>query len=448
LRPTHSFARSDSRQRPSIHPAFVITIFVVLAVSAESGTAQSVPYQRTFSQSKAAVEKTIKEMQGANSGRLPTVEGFAASGDRPLDRFHRAYFECVAQVTSTSSGGSIVRVNATITAWYADPAGAKSGYQLLPSNGRLESDFLDRLQESLTGQASSASTSDGSISPPTVSRNHSAAAAPTPALSAPSPGSKAAIGQSKAGSPFNLGDPLNPGNMPSLATQKAVVDRRTEEEAKGLEEILRNQAHPNNLVAVKKKDTPVLASPSEGAKVLFLAAAEDEFEILDQNPNWVHIRISGLSRGWLRRSSVETLNKESDPQSAETQAAEEPTPADVQPFHVDNEQVATFPGEWTPLHGKTVRIVSILKSSNNTATGPAAKLSFAKSLFDREYADLSKTSTSIAGVVMIFDSEDGGMVSATLPALRQWKSGSLSDEAFLRRCFFDPPEAFGLTANQ
>ena len=48
---------------------------------------------------------------------------------------------------------------------------------------------------------------------------------------------------------------------------------------------------------------------------------------------------------------------------------------------------------------------------------------------------------------MIFDSDDGGMIAATLPALRQWKSGTLSDEAFLRRCFFDPPEAFGLTAN-
>jgi hypothetical protein len=115
---------------------------------------------------------------------------------------------------------------------------------------------------------------------------------------------------------------------------------------------------------------------------------------------------------------------------------------------VENEQVASFPGDWAPLHGKTVRIVSILKGSDKAAsTGPAAKLSFAKSLFDREYSDLAKTSTSIAGVVMIFDSEDGGMVSATLPALRQWKSGSLSDEAFWRRCSFDPPEAFGLTAN-
>lgn len=424
---------------------------IVLGMSIESAWAQSVPYQRTFPQSKIVVEQRIKEMQGANSGRLPTVEGFVVSGDRPLDRFQRAYFECAAQVTSTSSGGSMVRVSATITAWYTDPAATKSGYQVLPSNGRLEADFLDRLQESLTGQGSSSNPATEKNSSTARPQNHAASPAP-PALSAPTRGSSAPIGQSKTGSPFKLGDSLNLGNMPSLATQKAVVDRRTEEEAKeakGLEEILRNQAHPNNLVAVKKKDTAVLASPSEGAKILFLAAAEDEFEILDQNPNWVHIRISGLSRGWLRRSSVEMPTTEPDPQSAETQAAEGPTPTDTQPFHVDNEQVATFPGEWAPLHGKTVRIVSILKASDNAATtGPGAKLSFAKSLFDREYADLAKTSTSIAGVVMIFDSEDGGMVSATLPALRQWKSGSLSDEAFLRRCFFDPPEAFGLTANQ
>jgi hypothetical protein len=45
-------------------------------------------------------------------------------------------------------------------------------------------------------------------------------------------------------------------------------------------------------------------------------------------------------------------------------------------------------------------------------------------------------------VVLIFDSEDGGMAAATLPALQQWKAGTLSDQAFWRRCFFDPPEAF------
>jgi hypothetical protein len=48
--------------------------------------------------------------------------------------------------------------------------------------------------------------------------------------------------------------------------------------------------------------------------------------------------------------------------------------------------------------------------------------------------------------VVIFDSDDGGMIATTMPALRQWKAGTLSDEAFWRRCLFDPPEAFGSAA--
>ncbi len=31
----------------------------------------------------------------------------------------------------------------------------------------------------------------------------------------------------------------------------------------------------------------------------------DEFELLDFNADWVHVRISGLSRGWIWRNSVE-----------------------------------------------------------------------------------------------------------------------------------------------
>ena len=113
--------------------------------------------------------------------------------------------------------------------------------------------------------------------------------------------------------------------MSSLATQKAVIDRRTQEqskEVKGLQEILLNQAHPANLVAVRKTDTPVLANPIENAKVLFLAAAEDEFEMLDANPNWVHVRISGLSRGWIRRSSLEMPDADSVQPPIESPAEE------------------------------------------------------------------------------------------------------------------------------
>src|SRR5260370_40056216 len=50
------------------------------------------------------------------------------------------------------AGSTIVRLSAKITAWYADRDVAKSGYQVLPSNGRLELDFLDRLEEKLTGK--------------------------------------------------------------------------------------------------------------------------------------------------------------------------------------------------------------------------------------------------------------------------------------------------------
>jgi hypothetical protein len=415
-------------------------------VSALPGSAQSIPYQRAFPQSKAIVEKRLKELHSSSAGRLPSLEGFTVPGDRSLDHFRRGYYQCAVQVSSTASGGAMVQVKATITAWFSDPSSGKPGYQVLPSNGRLEADFLDRLQEVL---------GDQELSPSAVPRTNPSASAPqnqsNPPGATPSAPASAVRSKVPTGSPFNLGNPLSLDHMSSLATRRAVIDRRVEEqekEVKGLEEILRNQAHPANLVAVKKKDTPVLANPIENAKVLFLAAAEDEFEFLDANPYWVHVRISGISRGWIRRSSLEMPTADPDPPPAETETRSEATHADTQPFHAGNEQVASFPGDWAPLLGKTVKIVTVQKVIDNASvTGPEAKIAFTKSLFDREYADLTETSSSVAGVVVVFDSEDGGMIAATVPALRQWKAGTLSDQAFWRRCFFDPREAFGLAAN-
>jgi len=210
-------------------------------------------------------------------------------------------------------------------------------------------------------------------------------------------------------------------------------------EAKGLEEILRNQAHPNNLVAVKTSGTPVLVSPVEGAKLLFLATAEDEFEILDMNASWVHVRISGLSRGWIRRSGLEM--PASFASSAKTEAAS--APASPEHFQVKNEEIASFPGTWEPLRGKTVKILTVQNTSGGaSSTGSRAKLEFARSLFDKEYTELTQAPTTAVGVVVIFDTEDGGMAAATLPTLQQWKAGTLSDQALWRRCFFDPPETF------
>ncbi|MGH9547388.1 MAG: hypothetical protein ACRD23_19435 [Terriglobales bacterium] len=418
--------------------------------------AQSTPYERTFSQPQATLKKLITELQSSAAGRLPVLDGFIVPGDRPLNRYQRGYYQCVAQVSPAPSGRSMVRVSATITAWYVDPSAMKSGYQVLPSNGRLENDFLDRLQEALEGEAPSVSSkvsSNPKVSSPPPPTPRNKVGAPAPTISAPMPGDTAPGAKSKtsvAGLPFNLGDPLS-APLASSATKRAIVDKHAEEqqtEAKNLEEILKNQVHPTNLAAVKRSQTPVLGRPSEDAKVLFLAAAEDEFEILELNPNWVHVRISGLSRGWIRRSSLELPIAETDAQLSDPQPEEKSVRSDTagsgkELFHVETEETASFPGEWEPLRGKTVRIVSLQKSNDNAAdTGPGAKRAFAKSLFDKEYLDLAKAQTSVVGVVIIFDSSDGGMIAATLAALREWKTGTLSDEAFWRRCFLDPPEAF------
>jgi len=444
MRQVHRTAASTRR---------VFYIFCFLLLVARPSHAQSPPYERTFTQSKAAVEKTLKELQPSASGRLPALDGFTNPGDRPLDRFQRGYYQCVTQVSSTPSGGALVRVSAKITAWYADPVSSRSGYQVLPSNGRLETDFLDRLEDALGGKTPSSAANPPAS--PATSQSKNKSAAPAPTISAPMPssaqtGSLAAskVPATSANSPFKLGNPVTSDRVASLATQKAVADRRMEDltkEAKGLEEILRNQAHPNNLVTVKKSGTPVVVSPIEGAKVLFLATAEDEFEILDMNASWVHVRISGLSRGWIRRSGVDMPGS-----SAPAAPSGNGSPAvDPEHFQLKNEQIATFPGTWEPLRGKTVKILTIQETSGTRSdTGSRAKLEFAKSMFDKEYIELTQASTTAAGVVVIFDSEDGGMAAATLAALQQWKAGTLSDQAFWRRCFLDPPETFSSHPSQ
>ncbi|MGD0179048.1 MAG: hypothetical protein ABSC15_04475 [Terriglobales bacterium] len=421
---------------------------------AQPNDAQIAPYERKFAQSKVVVEKVVKQLQASASGRLPVLDGFTRPGDLPLDRFQRGYYQCEIQVSSTSSGGALVRVSAKITAWYADPASSNSGYQVLPSNGRLENDFLDRLSDALHGSPAAAAPVVSTPSRTVVAPSQSKAPdAPMTAISAPMPSNAlpaAPTASSKLPTASAI-SPFKPANSsdPDLATQKAVADKHMEEltkEAKGLEEILRNQARPKNLVAVKKSDTPVLVSPVEGAKVLFLATAEDEFEILDLNANWVHVRISGLSRGWIRRSALEVPESFTPDTKVENPQAAAPS---TEPFQVKNEEIASFPGTWDPLRGQTVKIVTVQRANGSaTSTSSQVKLEFAKSLFQKEYAELTQAPTSAAGVVVIFDSEDGGMAAATLLALREWKAGTLSDQAFWRRCFFDPPETFTSSTGQ
>ena len=130
----HCWQRHGAGRRGVRHTLLGI---MFLALLAGRGSAQAAGYERTFVESKATVERTLKELQSSIAGRLPVLDGFAVAGDRPLDRYQRGYFQSTVQVTPTASGGSVVHVSTKVTAWYSDPIPSRSGYQLLTSNGRL-----------------------------------------------------------------------------------------------------------------------------------------------------------------------------------------------------------------------------------------------------------------------------------------------------------------------
>jgi hypothetical protein len=421
-------------------------------MAVQNASAQAGSYERTYRQSKSAVEKALKELQPSLSGRLPALEGFASPGDHPLNRYQRAYYQSAVQVSSTASGGSVVRVNTKVTAWYADSIPSHSGYQLLTSNGRLESDLLEQLTDLLATSPSASSGGSSGESLPGSAPSATSAKRPStagkgienkghqePTISAPMPRlpetGRTFSSSADAGlSAQQLADSKNSLKLDRTATG-------LQAEAASLEEVLKNQAHPKNLVAIKKSGTPVVATPSLNGKTLFLASAHDEFEMLDFNVDWVHVRISGLSRGWIWRTSLEMPEGISDiPQAG---ASAKLVAADL--FQVTREETAPFPGDWEPLRGKNVKIISVQKiQENEKDSGARAKLEFAKSLLDKNYAELAAKSQEVAGVVLIFDSVDGGMIAATLPTVQQWKAGTLSDAALWHQCYFDPPETFNV----
>ena len=421
--------------------AFSYTLLALVLVSCcrERGYAQTNGLERTFPESKATVEQVLLGMQTVTGGRLPVLDGFATSAEHSLDHYQRGYYQSKFRVSSTPSGGSLVRISVQITAWYADPVAVHSGYQLLTSNGRLEADMLDQLADQLAGKAVEAKAAS---STPAPARSVEPPDQPEPMISAPEP----RIPESSAGLSSSLAQ-----SLAEQAQQKNQVDKNKlanqaisslQAEADSLEEILKNQAHPSDLVAVKKSGTPVVETPSLTAKTLFLASAHDEFEMLDFNSDWVHVRISGLSRGWIWRNSLEM--PDSIPNA---DVPSSPVPAAAELFHVTREEEALFPGDWGPLRGKTVKIFSVERINEaQKDAGPQLRLEFAKSVLDKDYAELAEKPQDLAGIVLIFDSADGGMIAATMPTLQQWKAGTLSDAALWHQCFFDPPEIFNASS--
>lgn len=407
--------------------------------------AQNIPTERSFGQSKVAIENALKTMQASMAGRLPVLDGFANPAEgRSLDRYQRGYYQATAEITSAPNG-SVVRITAKVTAWYSDPTNAHSGYQLLKSNGRLEADLLDQLEDQLAKNMTKKETTvSAAAQPPATSASAkpiTGTKSPEPAISAPEPRfpdtNKTFASSLKNGLASERNGKGN-GAAPNEAASSPL-----QAEIDSLQEVLKNTAHPKNLVAVKKSGTPVVSKPSLTAKTEFLASQHDEFEMLDFTADWVHIRISGLSRGWVWRNSVEMPEGVVD---TATHSAAPLTPA-ADLFRVSRDEVASFPGDWAPLRGKSVKIISVQKVDENSKDSGQERLEFTKFLLEKSLAEVATKSGAVEGVVVIFDSADGGMVAATTATLQDWKAGKLSDAALWHQCFFDPPETFDSTGS-
>ena len=380
-------------------------MFFFLIISAPRPTAQTVPYARTFAKSSEEVDRALKEMQAYAGQKLPIVDGFVAHADQPLDRYERAFYQFSIDLLPAASSATVVRVTAKITAWYADRDPWKSGYQILPSNGRLELDLLDRLEEKLGGKpASSAanSLSNSRISAPKPKLDLSSVS-----LAAPSKG------DSSAGEGHT--DEIAAFRAKREAEEKRM--RELNEESRNLEEIQKNQAHPLNLVVVRKSGTPVLAKPGLGSRLLFTASADDEFEFIEAVGEWIHVQISGLSRGYIRRSNLDLPEY-----IAERLKSSNGTPYEEKPasFRIEREENSPFPGDWEPLSGKMVKIYTVQPiSPDPKETGARAKLAFTGGLLRKYAAETTSSTPALDGIVVIFDAADGGIIGTTLLNVQQ-----------------------------
>lgn len=389
---------------------------------------QAVPYARSYAKPKEEVERALRELQAYSGQKLPILEGFVATGAKPLDHFERGFYQFNVELLPGDAGTTVVRLSAKITAWYADSDPAKSGYEVLASNGRLELDFLDRLEDKLAGKNLSSSSS-----------SHSTVQAPRPKLDLSGvPGAQAAA---------IIAGPMpetarSPDEISKLRMQREASERQMKQlaaELRSLQEIQRNQAHPQNLVIVKKSGTPVYAKGAENARVLFQSAENDEFEFLDEERGWIHVTISGDSRGYIQRDAVELPEKLAERLQASSAGPE----VKFAGFRIEREETSIFPGDWAQLRGKNTKIYTIqIVSQDPKESGPAARLSYALALFEKGLKEGAGTVSPPDGVVVIFDAADGGIAAAANFDIQKVASGAITRDAFWSQCDLDPPEAF------
>jgi len=369
-----------------VRPATRIAVLLILVSCA---VAQDAPktQERDFSYPSAVIETALRQLGAYTGSRLPSLDGFIKTERAQLPHYQRPYYEYKIELAPAPSDHTLVKLKANVSAWYEDPDGHQSGYQTLESNGRLENDLLDRLADYLANNGSKIITDSQELA----------------------------------------------RRLEGVRRQRAEGERHVAELEKQMQGLAaKTQSDPGEYVSAPKASIAILSGPQERASVLLRTQAEDEFEVLEHRGPWLRVRLQDSQSGWVK-SALMKSNRAAAQASGST---------NLRGFTIIREVPSTFSGDWPRLKGKQALYIWARPegSALNTA---GSKLRFAESIFRERYREASHNSqNSVAGIVVIFLDQRGGVAAAALDDIAHWADGSLAQAAFLKKCSLDPPGAF------
>ncbi|HTR68345.1 MAG TPA: hypothetical protein VMH85_21370 [Terriglobales bacterium] len=355
---------------------------------------------RTYDFPITAVQAALRQMGAYTGARLPTLDGFITMAKAEMPHYTRPYYEYKIDLEAKGSAQTVVHVKANVSAWCEDAESGQSSYQAFASSGRLESDLLDRLADYLVNNKSSL------VADPRVLETHIA----------------------------------------EVRQQETEAQGRIAELEKQLQapDPAANGAAGPEFVAVGRPRALVLSAPQEKAEVRLRAQQDDEFEVLEHRGRWLKVKLDDAADGWLDASQVKP-----DRPPAENASGNSTTAAAPAGYTVVRENISNFSGDWAPLVGKTALYVWARPVGSSLNVSPAAKLKFIESLFsERGRVATHNSQNKLAGLVVIFLDQEGGVAAASISDIRRWLDGDLSNAAFLRKCSLDPPSQFTLARSR
>ncbi len=368
-------------------------VFLILLSTAFSFSQDVKPAERAYPVSVLAVKTALQQLGAYGGTRLPTLEGFVKTDGIKLEQFQRPYYEFKIDLVPSGTDQTMVRVAAKISAWYTGGAD-QPGYKVLETNGRLEADLLDRLEESLQENG-----------PPVVE-------------------------------PKQLS-----GQVAEVHRKRLEVEQRISaiEQMANTREVATTQPDSAEFATVMKPDVPVLSSPAEKSNVLLRAQSEDEFEIVERRGPWLKLKMDDARTGWIQESFVRIAKAA----STNGPYAATGVQASLDGFTVLRENTQPFEGDWAILKGKTSRYIFVRPVGSSLNSSPVNKLRFAKTMFsERGRQTLHTSRNTLEGIVIVFLDQGGGVAAASFEDIRLWLAGALTNNAFLKKCSLDPPSQF------